>query len=113
MPISKDDTWKKLIKYGVVHGEMPSGNWDLTAVDLQNADLTEADLQGADLSSANLSGASLIKANLTGAILFNAKLNRVCLIDSVLIHPKWRGLILAKQILAAAFSVMQTLVGQT
>lgn len=94
--MTREETWKQLIRTGVVKGRMPRKNeWNLVGanlaganlfladlsdanlarVNLACADLGGADLLGVNLSGANLSGANLYRANLTGARLFKANLS--------------------------------------
>lgn len=77
--MNKEETWERLVKLGVVSGEIRLNRWeglDLTGVDLKKIDLTKADLSKADLTGAKLTEADLSRATLTGADLSRAILTR-------------------------------------
>jgi uncharacterized protein YjbI with pentapeptide repeats len=62
--MTREKTWQKLFELGVVSGDMPNEQWNLS----------KAALNGADLSDANLTASTLIRGDFTKAIL-----NGVCL----------------------------------
>lgn len=83
--MTKEETWKELVRLGVVAGKMPEGRWDLRGIDLGTAGEAEtqyrchyfpdeANLIGVDLSGANLARVYLPKANLIGALMIEADL---------------------------------------
>ena len=108
---TRQETWELLLKYGVVSGSMPEGQWDLTDVDLSgasldganltntnftNATLSGADLSGADLSyvnfhRTNLSYTNLSNTDLTGANLTDANLACAVLTRAVLTNANFAG----------------------
>lgn len=79
---TRQNTWNKLVKLGVVKDKMLQDDWNLSGANLTEANLTRVNLSHsklirANLTHANLTASTLIKANLEGAIL-----NGICLDDS-------------------------------
>lgn len=106
--MTREETWQRLSKLGIVKGEMPDGEetlqrWNLSGTDLcktnlvgamldladlDAANLQNANLQGATLQSANLEGANLRGADLQGADLLNADFSRANLSNADLSQAK-------------------------
>jgi uncharacterized protein YjbI with pentapeptide repeats len=95
--MNKQQTWIRLIEFGVVEGEMPEESWNL-----HEADLSEADLTGVDLFRANLSRAKLIEANLSRADLREADLFGANLIGADLSKADLTGALLTGALLFEA-----------
>ena len=74
--MTREETWQRLVKLGVVKGDMPETNWNLEKADLSKANLSKANLSKANLREANLSKANLREAYLSEADLFRADLFR-------------------------------------
>ncbi|MBF0565756.1 MAG: pentapeptide repeat-containing protein [Nitrospirae bacterium] len=82
--MTREETWAKLLKLGVVEGNMPEERWDLAGVDLVQANLFCANLSGVGLAGADLLGANLFDTDLTNATLYNANLRTANLISAKL-----------------------------
>lgn len=61
--MTREETWKRIVDLGIVHGTMPIDEWNLGGVDLKGADLREADFDRSDLSGAYLAEVDLSGAN--------------------------------------------------
>ena len=77
--MTKKETWQKLLKYKLVFGKMPDGNWNIGGMGAANEhgmrgfDLEGADFREAYLGAGNFSEAILINANFSGTKLYEAK----------------------------------------
>ncbi len=109
--LTKKETWERLVKIGLVQGDMPSERWELSGsyfgeTDLsetnlnganlngsyfKGANLSEADLRGTDLIEADFSGAILRGTNMNGASLQRANFNEAILIGAHLSGADLRG----------------------
>ena len=80
--MTKEETWEKMVGFGIAKGGVPEGSWPLRGVALSGADLSSADLSGADLRKADLRGANLRRATLRGANLRSANLSGIYLFEA-------------------------------
>jgi len=100
--LTKEETWERLGKIGLVQGDMPSERWELIGSYLREADLRKADLSGANLRGSFLRGANLSGANLGGADLRGVNLSKADLSEANLNGADLRGVNLSKADLSRA-----------
>lgn len=70
--LTRKETWERLVRIGLVQGDMPSERWELSGSYLGESDLSETNLNGANLSGSYFKGANLSEADLRGTDLIEA-----------------------------------------